>query len=486
MKLSIYTIIAMLAAVFMLVSCDDLTDLNIDPNEPTDVPAINLITEGEYQINRHLWSRAMNAEWGMLMAQHWAQNEYTEEQRYDLDGADTDVMWAEFYAGSASEAGSLINFSTARNMIVEDPNLTDEVRANQLAIVDILMSYAYQNLTDVFGDVPYSQALSSEFPQPAYDSQQSIYNGILMTLSSAVGSIDEAAGVGTSFGGGELIYSGDMAKWKKFGTSLMLRAAMRIADADAGTAQTYVQQAAGGDLITDNADNALWVFSPEASIANPLFDDNVTQNRDDFNISKELVDALNAAGDPRLNAYASPTPAGDIVGLPYGLNDQDAFALKATTSRPSDRVRQATEPAVMIDAAEVHFLLAEAVQRGMITGDAAQLYADGIAQSMNYWGISDQAAIDDYVSANAYDGSNWKASLGLQKWFAFYMNGLQAWAEHRRLDEPQLLPAPAGLINSIPVKLPYPVDEQATNGANLNAVTSNPDDLTARMWWDVN
>jgi hypothetical protein len=489
MILSKYKILMLLTGfALMFVSCDEgLEELNVDPNEPTDVPAINLITEGTYQINDLLWSRQLNAEWAMLMVQHWAQNEYTEEQRYDLDGADTGSTWGRFYAGDASSAGSLINFSVARQMIVDDPNLNEAVKANQLAIVDILMAYAFQNLTDAFGDVPYSQALNPDFPQPAYDSQKDIYtddtNGILKKLSDAINSIDEGAG---SFDSGELIYGGDMSSWKKLGTSLLLRAAMRCVDADEATASTYISQAAGGDLITSNDDNAMWQFSSEASIANPLFIDNVINTRDDFNVSAELVDALRDAGDPRLEAYAAPTPSDTIIGLPYGLNDGASFALKATTSRPSAAVREATAPAMIIDAAEVHFLLAEGVQRGIISGDAAQLYADGIAASMNYWGISDQTAIDAYVVNNPYDANNWKASIGLQKWFAFYMNGTQAWAEHRRLDEPQLSPAPDGLIQSIPVKLPYPVTEQSRNGSSLQAVTTTPDDLTAKMWWDVN
>ncbi len=485
-----YPTIIILLTTFLLVCCKDLNDLNIDPNVPTEVPAINLITEGEYQINRHLWSRKMNADWGMLMVQYWAQNAYPVEQLYILDGGNTNVIWEEFYAGSSSRpgsgrnAGSLVNFSTARDIITEDPNLTEDIRANQLAIVDIMMSYTFHNLTDAFGDVPYSKALDGDIQKPVYDSQQNIYTGILNTLSNAVNSINEEAGLGSSFGSGELIYDGDMSKWKKFGRSLMLRAAMRIADIDFTMASDYVSRATSGALIIDNADNALWIFSDEANVANPIYIDHVINSRDDFNITKELVDALSDAGDPRLEIYADPNPAGEIKGLPYGLSDR--FWDLQNISRPGSRVRRATEPAVMIDAAEVNFLIAEAVQRGMIAGDASNSYADGITQSMNYWGISDPTAIAEYISNNPYDESNWKASIGLQKWFAFYMNGPQAWAEHRRLDEPKLIPAPDGVISTIPVKLAYPDTERTTNGANLNAITSNPDDLTARMWWDVN
>jgi hypothetical protein len=464
--------------VFGFTSCEDVTDLNVDPNEPTEVPVENLLTEAEFELQDLLWSRAYNAEWSMLMVQHWAQNEYTEEQRYNVNGNDFNGVWASFYADALNE------LQVAKDLIAENENLNEATKANQTAIINVLMAHGYQNLTDAFGAVPFSEALQpNDFPLPAYDSEQEIYAAILQMLDDAAKGLNDA---GESFGAGELIYGGNVAMWRKLANSLLLRAAMRVVDADEAMATTYITAAASRDLISSNEENALFRFSEDAAIANPLFVDNTLNNRDDFNISAELVDALKAAGDPRLDAYGAPTNSGEIVGIPYGLTDAQAFELKGSTSRPNPAVRAATAPAVIIDYAEVSFLLAEAYQRGILSGDAAAAYAEGVTASMNYWGIDDDAAIADYVANNAYDADNWKASIGLQKWFAFYMNGPQAWAEHRRLDQPELAVPAAALISVIPVKLPYPVDEQARNGASLGAVTDNPDDLSTRIWWDVN
>ncbi len=463
--------------IFPFTSCDDVTELNIDPNNPVDVPASNLLTQAEYSLNNLLWSRGYNAEWTMLLVQHWAQNEYAEESRYTVDGNDFNGEWTTMYASVLNE------LKIAGEMIAADEGLAAGRKANQLAIIDILKTHAYHNLADGYGDIPFSQALNSvEFPLPAYDRQQDVYNGLFTMLESAVNALDASQG---SFDAGDIIYNGDVALWKKLGNSLLMRMAMRVVDVDNATASKYLNQAAAG-AFTSNADNALFVFSDNPDLANPLYRDNVIGNRDDFAVTDVLVDNLKSMGDPRLEKFANPTLTGDIIGMPYGLTDGEAFSLKSTTSRPSDLVRAAQAPAIIMDYAEVQFILAEAYQRGILNGDAAAAYAEGVKASMNYWGIDDDAAIQDYVTANPYNTDNWKESLGWQKWIAFYMNGPQAWAEWRRLDYPQLA-VPAAATNAvIPVRLPYPIDEQTRNNGSLSAVTSNPNDLNTKLFWDMN
>ncbi|MCI4651346.1 SusD/RagB family nutrient-binding outer membrane lipoprotein [Phaeodactylibacter sp.] len=463
-------------------ACDDITELNVDPNNPTEVPAANLVTQAEYELNERLWGRGFNAEWTMLMVQHWSQNEYAEDSRYVASPGFVNNTWTDLYANVLSE------LQAAHQIIENDEEIIDEgFRANQLAIVEILTVHAFHNLVDAFGDIPYTEALDLiDHPLPAYDSQESIYLDLLSRLETAVNSFTTDS---PSFGGTELIYGGDVTLWRKLGNSLMMRMAMRIVDVDESTAKSYIAKAAdpaNGGIISSNEENALFEFSDDPNIANPLFVDATINNRDDFAVSELLVSTLQDLGDPRLEMYAAPNNVGVYYGMPYGLTDGEAFALKDTTSRPNPMVRQATAPAVIMDYAEVKFLEAEAYQRGILAGDAAAAYAEGIEASMNYWGITDEAAISDYVAANPYDAGNWKEPLGWQKWIAFYMNGPQAWAEWRRLDYPQLeLPA-AATIGSIPVRLPYPNDEQARNGASLNAVTDDIGSLTNKLWWDVN
>ncbi len=464
------------ALLLPLSSCEDLTDLNVDPNNPTDVPASNLVTQAEFMLSNRLWSRNLNAEWGMLMVQQWAQNEYTEEGRFDVDGTNFNLSWIELYAEVLRE------LQVASEMIAADEGLAADIQANQLAIIEIMAVHCWQNITDAWGDVPYSQALNSaDNPLPAYDNQSTIYPALLNRLRTAVGTISTGA---SSFSSGDVIYNGDMTSWKKLGNSLMMRMAMRMSNIDEAAAKDFISGLSASDMITDNSENGMFAFDANPSIANPLYVDNVINVRDDFSVSTTLVDMM--VGDPRLDAYAKPNNSGDIVGMPPTVSDATAFGLNTTTSRPNDNVRAATAPGVIIDAAEVHFMLAEAYQRGILTGDAAAEYAAGITASMNYWGITDATAIADYITANPYDAGNYQQSIGTQKWLAFYMNGGQAWAEWRRLGHPELSVSSDAMLADIPVRLPYPISEQQSNSGALGLVDGgDPNDLSTRMWWDV-
>lgn len=189
---------------------------------------------------------------------------------------------------------------------------------------------------------------------------------------------------------------------------------MRIIDADLATATTYINKASA-NLISNNTENALFTFDTSEDRSNPLYQDETINNRDDFSVSEFLVETLENMNDPRLLKFAKNAVSGTIVGMPYGLSDADATALQPTTSRPIDAVRQAKTPHVIMTHAEVQFLLAEAYQRGILSGSAEDAYKAGVTSSMNQWGISDGTVIDDYITANAYDAANWKSSIRYSK-----------------------------------------------------------------------
>lgn len=460
-----------------LASCDDISDLNVDPNSPTSVPASNLLTQAEFSMFDLLAGRVYNAEWSMLMVQQWAQTEYAEDSRYVVDANSFNGTWTALYAGVLNE------LNVARDRISNDENLVPKIKQNQLAVIEVLSIMAWQNIADAWGDVPYSQALNSvDFPNPSYDSQEFIYNDLLQRLKSSIESMDDSA---PGFVSGDALLNGNMSSWKKLASSLLMRMALRISDVDDGKAKEYAQAANSIGMLASNADNVIFTFDagmPDLSF--PLYRDETLNNRDDFAVSDVLLDNLVSNNDPRLTAFADTIIGGTYRGMPYGLTDAEAFGLKNSTSRPAKAVRAAGASYVVIDFAEVSFMRAEAIQRGYISGDAASEYDAGIRSSMEFWGVSN--GVEDYISANGYDGSNWKESIGTQKWLAFYMNGPQAWAEWRRLDFPKL-DVPAAASNpAIPVRLPYPISEDQNNGINLDAVTSDINDLNGKLWWDVN
>ena len=411
----------------------------------------------------------------MLMVQYWSQNEYCEESRYDVTEDTFDNSWSLLYTDVLKE------LETAKTLI-DLQDLADPVKINQKNIIDVLKVHTYMILTDGFGDIPYSEALNIEYDLPGYDSQELIYKSMLSTLANAASTYDLGS---PSFAKGDIIYNGDVAKWKKYTHSLLLRLSMRIVAADPSTASTYIT-AASTDLISSLSEEAIFNFDSTADRANPLWRDVVLNSRDDFCVSELLVTTLTGKSDPRLDKFSKETTTGSIIGMPYGLTDNEATLLKPTTSRPDDSLRENTSPSVIFSLAEVQFLLAEAYERGILTGSAESAYANAIKASMNYWGITDDTAINSYISSQPYSSANWKESIGMQKWIALYMNGYEAWAEWRRLDYPQLVVPSAAVISSIPTKLPYPRSEVSNNSASLEKVSTTPGSIVKKLWWDVN
>jgi hypothetical protein len=472
----------MLISLFVgFASCtEDFEDMNTDPNNPLEVPAETLLPQAQFSLADRVWSRNMNFEFGMLMVQHFSQGEYAEDSRYNQNVSTFNFSWNNFYAVG------LKDLVEARE-IVEEKEITsiytEEIKQNQLAVLDILKVWAMQIVTDTWVNVPYSEAFApDEFPSPAYDSQQDIYSGLISELEAATASITVAD---PGFSSGDIFYNGDMAAWARFANSLKLKIGMRIADVDPGTAQTLVSTALSDGVFTSNEEGFIFNFQSDQRIANPFYVDNTINNRDDFAVSDVLVDALKDRNDPRLMAYAKPNLDTAYVGLPYGLTDGASFELFGNASRPNDVVRQATAPAYLLTYAEVKFFEAEAIARGWGgTGTAEEAYNEAITASMNQWGIDTDSTITNYLTANPYDASNWRESIGIQKWLALYTNGLEAWSEWRRLDYPQLdVPADA-VKDFIPVRALYTSDELGNNGGSVsNSGIEN--EMNVAPYWDV-
>ncbi|PQJ20825.1 SusD/RagB family nutrient-binding outer membrane lipoprotein [Tenacibaculum sp. SG-28] len=474
-KIKLFAISAL--SLLNIIGCSNFGDMNVDPNSAVSVPAYTLLSTAQYNFYNALNGTGLNADLGLLMVQQWAQNEYTEDSRYNYDITSFNGTFVSMYTDIAKELVS------AKELVAEQ-DIPDAIKNNKTAIIDVMLVQVFGALTDAFGDVPYSEAISG-VTFPKYDAQEDIYKGLLSTLDSSGSRLNVNT---NSFDSGELLYNGDVAKWKIFTYSLMLKYAVRILDADPATANTYINKAISAGVMTNNDNNAYFNYPNVDARANPLYRNYSPQigNRDDYCVSELLVTTLTDIGDPRLDKFAKPTSTGEIIGMPYGLTDNEATELKATTSRPNDAVRDATTPFNVLTHAEVSFLLAEVYQRGISPGNASTAYSNGVTSSMNQWGINDTSAISDYIAANPYDSSDWKSSIGLQKWIALYMNGFEAWNEWRRLDQPSLTPTTNGVINSIPVRIPYPLSETQNNSAQLEKVTTTPGNMTEKVWWDKN
>ncbi|AZQ64348.1 SusD/RagB family nutrient-binding outer membrane lipoprotein [Flammeovirga pectinis] len=498
----------MAAAMF---ACTDLEELNVDPNNPSEVPASYLLTSGQKYAMENVWDEWANGRFGLVYSQYWSQQAYPSESRFRYRDSSVNSQWISYFA-----AGGLKDLKASMDIamgLLENDAIVGDAKdraSNQYAVAQITRVWLMHLVTDIWGPVPYTEALQgNDVIAPSYDKQEMIYSSLLTELTEAQSKVVATTGVD-----GDVIYNGNMAKWAKFAQSLKLRIALRMADRDNGVKLAEV--VAAGGFIAGNEDNATLVFG-SAPHNNPLNEDRKT--RADFAASNTMVDLLSDMSDPRMGLYFDPTEASVIAGTPeyigviYGLDDNTANNLDISEySQPSAATLYEKAPGIYISYPEVCFALAEAAQRASNATLAATHYEAGIRASMEFWngqaGLAGmtrtiaQADIDAYVIAHPYDATNWKTSLGIQKWIALYMQGHQGWIEWRRLDFGVLRSPVAGHDRGngeIPVRRPYPTDEQTLNLSSYSAGVEvlnteagftgsgefQGDNLNNPVWWDM-
>ncbi|MEH0157615.1 SusD/RagB family nutrient-binding outer membrane lipoprotein [Limibacter armeniacum] len=474
--------------LFGATGCNqDFEEMNIDPDQPSVVEPGFLLASAQKGLMDDMWDEWANGRFGLMYSQFWAQNSYTSESQYKARPSEDNNNWTAWYAGGLKDLQAAIDLNNekiAANSFASEAEKAAAV--NQNAAAEIMKACMFQLMTDIWGPIPYSEALTGN-KTPKYDSQESIYMDLLVKLEEAYNSIDADA---PAFSG-DALYNGNAVAWQKFANSLRMRVAMRIADVKEDVAKENFAAAYNTGLyFTSNTDNALIAYT-DAPHNNPLNEDRKT--REDFAVSNTIVDQMLADNDPRLSVYAEPAAStGTFIGMIYGENENIANNLPVgAVSQPGTAVLQSSSPGMYMVAAEVDFLLAEAVQRGFIGGSAAAHFKQGILTSMDQWGV-DKASATAYADAQVYDAANWKVSLGEQKWLALYMQGHQGWIEWRRLDFGILrLPKDGILIaglNTIPTRRQYPIDEQTLNGNNYQSALTEiggADKMDARVWWDV-
>lgn len=525
---------ALLVTGVLLSSCEaGLDGLNDNPNAPTDVPAELILPQAiENSMNRLYSMSGVNGYMGALWAQSYAKIQYTEEDTYDFSGRVSLInnVWQSYYATTLKD----LNQIRQKAIASETPN--------EQAIAEILMAWNYQQITDLWGDVPFSEALQglTENPDdriitPAYDSQDEIYAGLLQMLEDAVNRIDPSAG---SVGGADLIYGGDMQKWEKLGNSLRLRLLIRMADANPTEAENGINSmiTSGAPLLESHDDNAQLDYLPYPN-NNPV--NNFARTREDHKVSHTTLTWLNDLNDPRMRIYAVPMriqnpddgATTEIYTDSRGYNYQGVINGSADLSISLGEAStmghffvSPTSPGRIMTYNEVLFIRAEAAARGWTGEVAATLYNDAVAESMRLYsqeriepvlssfpgdaafnhqgfdadefpdGITEQEIID-YLAQPEIQwniGDGWseanKELLSVQKWLSLYSQGLETWSEWRRLGYPELTPGPEAVLDEVPRRISYPQIEQSLNNSSREEAVSRQgaDTFLTPIWWDVN
>lgn len=444
----------------------DFDSINTNPNRPEEVPLTNVLVSAISQGVRRTHGASMNMTYAGLWAQHYAKIQYIDEDWYEYRPDALTGHWDGMYTGPLADLQDIINRA---------PN-----PSNMLAAAMTMRAYYFAIMTDMWGNIPYSEALSPDRTfTPVYDGQDAVYAGVIEELKNAAAMFDPA---GDNLGAGDLIYAGDAGLWKKFANSVRARLLNRAKHKNAAYAtelQTLLSNAS--NLLESNAENAKMSYidgSPSGS--NPIYSNKHNDGRNDHCVSKTLVDLM--TGDPRLPVFADVNNAGIYVGQPNGTVEPNPFS---AISQIGTKFRDdPTNPSFLMTYAEVLFIKAEA-------NNDKQAYLDAIAASCEQHGVVADAAFLD-AAGTAYDANAAKA-LGTHKWIALFGDGCEAFTEFRRTGYPTEVvevPGTAYPGEGVPRRFAYPTSETGNNKANLQAaIQAQSIDASGifgnKMWWSL-
>lgn len=480
------TIFILTATLFTVASCTkDFDTMNVDPNNPTALSPQYLLPYGIEKVVDRSWGgrerfERLNLDGAMLWMQYLTRNIYSNEgDNYGLSVAFYNNNWKALYNDG------LVNFQ--RMVTLSQPGGKFQ-NSNYEGIAIVMRTWTFSLLTDLYGPIPYTEALKGTAEQPvyspAYDGMDKVYAGMLADLKTA----NDKLSVSGPAVAGDILYGGDILKWKKFANSLRLRLANRQAARKPAESRAIMAEILGDatryPVFTSNADNASLKCTEVLSSNNEFYLVMVNDSRTDWNVSKTLVDKLTELGDPRLAVYAQPNKDGKYQGHANGLPDAIATTCLATSSNLGTYFMQKTSPEVVMTFAELNLILAEAALDGDITGSAQTYFEKGMTASFEQYGLK---MTDNYLKTV---GAVSREKLMDQKWLALFGQGLEAWTEYRRTGLP-VLPAkdPRAVFENdgvLPTRLPYPTSEASLNNTNMASgitMIGGKNDTKTKLWW---
>ena len=446
-------------------SCSNFEDdINIDPNKPSQASAQQLISNASLALQD-----VSHTPSGEYLAQYLSEIEYQDASLYP-------VATTSFYGWYQ---GPLMDLQTV---------LDNELgTVNQQAVAKILKAYYFWFITDRWGDVPYTEALKgTDDLTPAYDTQENIYSNVFALLKEAEGDIEVTASIPD-----DIIYGGNMSKWKKLSASIRLLMALRLSEVNEELAKAEFNQAVSSGIMSSNDDSFIFRHLPEANHQSYWFgqiDPVLGQGREWWALSQTLVSKMEPVGDPRLPVYGRPADNGLYTGLVFGTEG----ALDAGDySLLGDAIWKQDAPVYLVTYSELLFALSEAAKRGWIAGgdvEAQSYYEDAITQSVLQW-TGSTADVAGFLAEPgiAYDAANAYRQIATQKYVHLFMNGYQAWAEYRRTGFPDDMATPLG--RAVPTRQMYVETEQFNNTDNyLEALRrqfgQEQDSPYFLVWWD--
>lgn len=505
MKLK-HIIIASLS-IFTIASCtEDFDELEKDPVALSANPAGQLTFTQLCMSGDGYYQHRANLIYAGGFVQHysgsWGVTEYGSKFKKNDEYAT--ALWRNVYGNEMKSVVDII-----------DKTSNDPALVNMNAVGKIMKVMIAQRLTDVYGDVPYSEAglgFSKGIVTPKYDKQEDIYNSFFNELQEAFNQLN-ANGAAVK---GDQFYNGDITKWKKLANTMRLRLAMRISEVSPAEAEKQAKAAFQNGVFESNADNCIMKHLDFPFNDNPASIDfrgnglsyGFIGNEQGDHFSSLLIDFLRDNGDPRLTMIATPktgspnwgppAPGEELyVGVPPGTFRWDLAGGSNAASGIQPYLKLRTTPFLHVSYSESQLLLAEAAYRGWITGAAADYYKKGVAAGITQMEIygapaASLSAINTYINANPLVSGSEMEQIGTQIWITYLLNSIEAYSNWRRTGFPVLVPITApdsGTGGVTPTRLYYPNDELQKNEKNyLEAVErmGGTNDWITKVWWDVN
>ena len=474
MKKDIFKIAYLLLPVALLFqSCNKYidTDINTDPNAPAKVPLNLLLPTAEVGT-----VQAEGSDF-ILPTLYWMQqlegvaSQAGNQEAYSYVPTDGDNLWKwEMYAGVMMDCHQMMGQAET------------EKAPYYKGIAQTIMAYDLMQMTDLFGDIPYTKAFKgSANYHPTYDSQESIYKTILPNLlDSAIIELSKPASDNSvTPGGDDLIYAGDNTKWIKLAYSLKARLYIHLSKVSPSDAFTNAL-ASVAKAFTSNDDDAILAFGSTETNANPIYQMNEQRTGYIGGLGAKLVDMMNggtpdsaADDDPRLKIYADTTGTnGSWVGYAAGAPAGAACQIGTYFSSISS-------PISVISYVEVKFIEAEALfQTGDLAG-AANAFNEAVKKSLEKYGVSD--TVWESTNANETNLTITLAKIMNAKYVALYLNS-EVYNDWRRHDDVIVITPAAGNLtkNIVPRRFLYPNDEISNNKANVPIGIT----ITNKVWWD--
>lgn len=448
----------------LLVSCD-FGDTNISPNSQTKTTKDALLALSSVALAYTSGDDAGRI--ANILSQHFngAGNQSRIIARYGIVESDINTSWNNFYEEVMNETKNLKELAVADGSV------------HYVGMANVLTALALGTATDLWGDIPYSEALKGSINlKPSYDPQAAIYDTIQSLLDRAILQLGDANSASTP-GSADFFYGGNTDNWIKAARVLKARYYNNLSEIDATGSANSALTALGAGVFADATEDFDFPFTTVATEQNP-YAQFFTDRAGDAVMGEFFVELMDGKSDPRLPLFAGQDPDGGYSGSEAGSADSEVSSI-------GPALGSADSPLPLVTLAEAKFIEAEANVRLGNNGVALTAYQDAIRASMEKWGVA-TVDIDAYITANASAfGANPLEDIIEEKYVALFTQ-IQPWVDFRRTGFPGLSPATDNSNNNnFPKKFPYPQNERLYNTENVNAVSgNNPGDINAALYWD--